>query len=234
MSREMKAILCYLAYDLRFSLKVFWSILFTTVLAIFFIALSFDDTVINYSTGAAIYIFCAISGFLLTKETFPYCVKLGTTRSTYVIGALLFNVLLAFFMSFIHVLTLILFRGLIKLTNTENVSIFLTIENATFLSTMSEQLLMDTVICFLLISIGFLLSSIFYRLGLVGGFTGVTIIGLIIILPWAREWVIETLFNIATHSFSLNYLSFLLLGLIAIIPTWLLLRNASTTPGVTR
>ncbi|MFC4321927.1 hypothetical protein [Litchfieldia salsa] len=234
MSKDLKAILYYFAVDFRFSLIVFWSILLASMVTLFMIGNSFEGTKILFSSGFSVYIYCAISGFLITKETFPYCVKLGSTRNNYFLGAILFNILLALFMAIIHLSALSLFKWFVELSQMENMSIILTVEKETLLATLGGQLLLDTVIGFVLLSVGFLLSSAFYRLGMVGGIVGIALLGIVLILPATRNWLIDFFLTAGTGDLQINYIALILVALVAMIPNWLLLKNAPTTPGVTR
>jgi ABC-2 type transport system permease protein len=234
MFKDFKAILFYLTFDFRFSLIVFWSILFASMITLFLIGNSFEGTNILFSSGFSVYVYCAISGFLITKETFPYCVKLGSTRNTYFLGAIVFNGLLALFMALIHLAALSLFKWFVELSQMDNMSIIFTVEKETLLATLGGQLLLDTVIGFVLLSVGFLLSSAFYRLGMVGGIAGIALLGIMLIMPAVRNWLIDLFLTAGTSDLNINYTALILVALVAMIPNWLLLKNAPTTPGVTR
>lgn len=56
MLKDMQAIIYYLTVDMRFSFKVFWSILLLSMSASFLIVLSFD-TMMVFTPSLAIYIF---------------------------------------------------------------------------------------------------------------------------------------------------------------------------------
>jgi ABC-2 type transport system permease protein len=90
------------------------------------------------------------------------------------------------------------------------------------------------LICFMLLSIGFLLSSIFYRFGIVGGLGSIAILGLGIILPQTRNWLIDLFVSTNQVGVDISLLPMILISLIVILPTWGLLRKASTVQGVTR
>jgi ABC-2 type transport system permease protein len=234
MSRDIRALLYYFMADYRFSLTVFWSILLSSIVLLFIIALSFGETMVGVSSSLAIYIFCAISGFLMTKETFPFCIKLGSTRNSYVVSAFIFNVLTAVFMATIHLVASLLVRLFAKVANVDNFNYFFTLDGTTIANTWYNQLMVDSLICFMLLSVGFLLSSIVYRLGLVGGLGSIAILGLAIILPQTRNVLIDTFVTVNQVGIDLRIMPMLLVSLIVLLPTWALLRNASTAPGITR
>jgi len=234
MSRDIRALLYYFMADFRFSLTVFWSILLSSIVLLFIIALSFGETMVGVSSSIAIYIFCAISGFLMTKETFPFCIKLGSTRNSYVLSVFIFNVFIAVFMATIHLVVSLSIRLLAKVGGVDNFNYFFTLDGTTLANTWYNQLMVDSLICFVLLSVGFLLSSIFYRLGMVGGLGSIAILAFAVILPQTRDALIDFFVNANQVGIDLRIMPMLLLSLIAILPTWGLLRNASTAPGITR
>ncbi|MEA3320194.1 MAG: DUF4052 family protein [Bacillota bacterium] len=233
MLRDMKAVLYYLAVDMRFSFMVFWSILIFSLTAMFVIVLSFDTNMI-VSTSMAIYIFCGITGFLTTKETFPYCIKFGATRNQYLLSVLIYCTAVAAVFSTIHVIIQSVFGWLVNVAGSERFLIFHSVESTTLADTWYNQLLVDMVICFLLLSLGFLLGTIFYRLGLIGGFGALALIAILILLPTTRDFLLNALVDMDGWKMGLNFSMILAVALFAFLPNWGMLRKASTLSSATR
>jgi hypothetical protein len=229
----MKAVLYYLAVDMRFSFMVFWSILIFSLTAMFVIVLSFDTNMI-VSTSMAIYIFCGITGFLTTKETFPYCIKFGATRNQYLLSVLIYCTAVAAVFSTIHVIIQSVFGWLVNVAGSERFLIFHSVESTTLADTWYNQLLVDMVICFLLLSLGFLLGTIFYRLGLIGGFGALALIAILILLPTTRDFLLNELVDMDGWKMGLNFSMLLAVALFAFLPNWGMLRKASTLSSATR
>lgn len=233
MLNDMKAVLYYLAVDMRFSFMVFWSILILSLTAMFIIVLSFDTTMI-VTTSMAIYIFCGITGFLTTKETFPYCIKLGATRTQYLLSVLVYCAAVAAVFSIVHVIVQSIFNSLVQAGAGGRFLTYHTVQATTLANTWYNQLLVDMIICFLLLSLGFLLGTIFYRLGLIGGFGTLALLAIIIILPYTRNFLIDALVNVEGWQLGFNFILLVGIALMAYLPNWGMLRKASTVPGATR
>lgn len=235
MVKGIKANLLYLIYDHRFSLTVFWSILLSATTGIFLIAFIFSITNTSISLSVAIYIFCGITGFLITKETFPFLIKLGSTRNNYIFSAVVFNMILAIIMTIFMSIVLQLVEVLNSVTNVDNFRVLSTLEGTTLATTWFNELWLSVVICFLMFAGGFLYGAIFYRLGLIGGFSGLILTALIFILPETRTLVLDILINnIVDFRLDINYLAVIILAISAFMPSWLLLRTAPTTSSLTR
>ncbi|KMJ56687.1 hypothetical protein AB685_20695 [Bacillus sp. LL01] len=233
MLNDMKAVLYYLTVDIRFSFMVFWSILILSLTAMFIIVLSFDTRMI-VTTSMAIYIFCGITGFLTTKETFPYCIKLGATRTRYVVSVLVYCFAVAAVFSIIHVIIQTIFNSLVQAAASERFLTYHTVEATTLANTWYNALLVDMIICFLLLSLGFLLGTIFFRLGLIGGLGTLAVLAIIVILPYTRNFIFDAIVNVEGWKLGFNFLMLVGVALLAYLPNWGMLRRASTVPSATR
>lgn len=234
MLNEMKAVLYYLAVDMRFSFKVFWSILIGSLIAMAIIVLSFDTTMV-VTTSIPIYIFCGITGFLTTKETFPYCIKLGATRNYYILSVLVYCAVVAAVFSMIHVLLYNVMNQFVATAVNGKLLTYHTIEATTLTNTWYNQLFVDTTICFLLISLGFCLGTIFYRFGMIGGFSAMALLAIVMIMPGTRSYVVDVfVLDMEGMKLGLNFLALVGFALLAYLPNWGMIRKASTVPGDTR
>lgn len=232
--KELKANLVYLIYDHRYSITVFWSVLVASTALLFAVSYFISEAHMGLSLSLAIYIFCAITGFLITKETFPFLIKLGSTRKTFLFSAIVFNVLLAVFMSAVAVAVDQIVKIVVKMANVANFQVFNMLEGTTLASTWYNELLLNIVICFLVLSFGFMLGAVFYRLGLVGGFSGIILLVFIIIFPETRSFLIDIFININNSKLEIPFIPIIFLSLLPVLPIWFLLRKASTVASVTR
>lgn len=233
MLNEMKAVLYYLAVDIRYSFMVFWSILILSLTAMFIIVLSFETRMI-VTTSMAIYIFCGITGFLTTKETFPYCIKLGATRTQYLLSVLVYCAAVAAVFSIVHVIVQGIFNSLVQAGASGRFLTYHTVQATTLANTWYNQLLVDLIICFLLLSLGFLLGSVFYRFGLIGGFGTLAVLAILVILPNTRTFILDAFGSMEGWKLGVNFLMLVGVALLAYLPNWGMLRKASTVPGATR
>ncbi|MFV8827849.1 hypothetical protein [Alkalihalobacterium sp. APHAB7] len=231
MFKDLKGHLLYFFYDHRYSVSIFWAILLLSTGIFFTISALNPATTVVFSMSLAIYFYCAINGFLMTKDTFPFLIKLGSTRNQYIMSAVIFNLILAVFMSVIAVFVNQLVMVANNLTNVDNFTYFVVLEGTTIAATWYNELWVNVIFCFLLLQLGFMMSSIFYRLGLVGGYSGLLFLALLLILPSTRGVLIDLFVGTYNAGLDINYVSIILLSLVVILPNWLLLREASTTAG---
>jgi len=234
MIKELKANILYLYFDHRYSVMVFWSIFLLATAGILAIALFSREVQMSVSTSMAIYIFCGITGFMITKETFPFLIKLGSTRNSYVLSVVLYAFLAACFMSAFSTFIIQLINVLNKVAGIDNFRLFTIVSHTNLEATWYNELWLNILICLLFLALGTLLGSLFYRFGLIGGFSAVVFYFFIAIIPSSRDALIELLFSFENQKIILNYFAFSLLALIPYILYWFILRKASTTPGVTR
>lgn len=96
MMRQCRGILLFEVLDIRNSLTIFWTILFSCMALSFGIQLSTGGN-LTVSSGIAVYIFSATAGFLTVKETYPFSIKIGSTRKNYYASTSLFLLLLAIY-----------------------------------------------------------------------------------------------------------------------------------------
>jgi ABC-2 type transport system permease protein len=232
--KELKANLIYLMYDHRYSVTVFWSVLVASTALLFAVSYFINEAHMGLSLSLAIYIFCGITGFLITKETFPFLIKLGSTRNVFLLSALVFNLLLAVFMSAVAVAVNQIIKVVVNVANVANFQIFNMLEGTTLAATWYNEFLLNVVICFLVLSFGFMLGAVFYRLGLVGGFSGIILLVFIIIFPETRTILIDIFININDSKLVIDFVPLIVLSLLPSLPIWLLLRKAPTVASVTR
>ena len=237
MSRNSKALLVFFTLDYRFSIIVFWCIFLASLIPIVIFSISIDGTMM-ISSDMAIAVFCAVSGFLLIKETFPFSIRMGATRHEYVFNALLFSVLLAAFMSALNLAVVQVLVWIIELSGWDNFSLIILAEFFTSNVSWYTQYSVEFMICFLLFLLGFFLSSVFHRFGMIGGGLTLAIIFVAILVPDVHNALIDLLIQTERLDgvLSVSFNNFGILGMATTLSAliWLMLRNAPITPGVTR
>lgn len=223
MIREWKAISTYLIYDYSLSILTFWGFFVLSIPIFLTIASIFPGTTVVISAGMIIFIFCSISGFLMTKETFPSLIKLGSTRTSYVITASIFMAGISFTMTlFASIAT-----EVVASFAPENVSLISMTTITNLEPTWYNDFIFNLVICFFLLACSFFLGAVFYRLGLIGGLAVILALFITFMLPEIRQFMFHIL--VTAH-----FGGFLAIAIGLIFPSWLLLRTATTVPAVTR
>lgn len=237
MSRNSKALLGFFALDFRFSILVFWSIFLASIIPLLILSFSIDGRMI-ISSSMAVAIFCAVSGFVITKETFPFSIRMGSTRHEYVLSALIFSVLLAVFMSVLNLAVVQISVWITDLAGWDNISFIIVADFLTSNVTWYTQFGFDFMICLLVFMLGFFLSSVFHRFGMIGGLTTLTLFFMVMFVSTIRSEVIDLLIvterTAESLNVSLNNMGILGIIIVLAVLIWIVLKNASITPGVTR
>ena len=237
MSRNSKALLGFFALDIRLSVIIFWSIFLASMIPLVGISLSTNGQVM-ISSSMAVSIFCAISGFVITKETFPFSIRMGATRHEYVLSVLIFSVLLAAFMSVLNLTFLLFSEWITGLAGLNNISYIVLSDFLTSQVSWYTQFGFDFMLCFLVFILGFFLSSVFHRFGMIGGLITIAFVFIAMFVSTIRTVVIDLLIvterTADSLDVSINNIGILGITIVLAALIWLILKNASITPGVTR
>lgn len=232
MIRQCRGILLFEVLDMRHSLVIFWSILVACMAVSFGISLSTGSSMI-FSSGMAVYIFSSIAGFLTVKETYPFSVKMGATRRNYYVTTSLFLLLLSLFMAGGHTLLIILLES-IGGTGSGGLKLF-------YFSMLLESdvpyflnFYTDAAICFFLQTIFFVLGSIFYRFGLIGGYAAIGLAAVLFIIPDVRDVLIETVFKFGGPEAIGYYGGLFGAGALFLAAGWFILIKAGAKSVITR
>jgi len=234
MSKNSKALFHVLLLDYRFSIIVFWAIFLASLLPLFILAATTGGDII-ISSSVAIAFFCAINGFLMIKETFSFSIRMGATRQEYVWTGLIFFLVLSAVMSILS----LIFVYMSKWINSFTVTDFTLLPVSDFFlesPVWYTQFTIDFLLSFFILITGFLLSTIFHKFGMVGGLSSLALLFILLVLPATRSEIISIFVQINMNEWavSLNYLGIFGLIVAMSLGIWLLLRNASIFPGVTR
>lgn len=208
MKRQMKGLLYFYFADVRYSLKVFWTILMSVVavtLIVTYFLSNVEDGSMTLSVTGPMYIYSGILGYLAVKEFIPFSIKRGATRKNIYLS------LAVFFMAISLVKSVL---GSMVQVAVEYVNGKMGIENFYFLhlayftnDTWFHRILIDTTIMFFAFTIMFVIGLLFYRYGLVGG--GI-FVGLIVVTTltgafqgWLFDFFIH-IFKSLDHTFYLQ------------------------------
>ncbi|MGM8363852.1 hypothetical protein ACLIBG_00090 [Virgibacillus sp. W0181] len=243
MDRQLNASVYYLSTHVLYSLKIFWMILISILIvtiAADFIFMNDDTSVIAFNLSFPIYVFAGIVGQLTVKGYIPYLIKMGSTRKNLFAGigihflsVAVFNALLA---NTIHSIVMYFYRlsgGEIVSNNTNNVFTFTGGEQsfsfnhlAYFVQdTWINRFVIDASISFFLLAIGFLLGLVFYRYGLIGGFSFIGVIVLISIMGMANGWLLDLFIAVFRNVDLLFFVQLFLVGVVLYLLSFLLLKR---------
>src|SRR5690625_349326 len=231
MSKQLKGSLYYLFANLRFSLIIFWIILGTLLLLTVVSAILIPDSVISFSLWGPIYGFAAVIGYWTVKNTLPFLIKMGSTRKNlfvsmglYAIGLSLLNAFIANTLNSIVTLTIGEEReiGSIFVSDSGSTMTFNHIGEFLGKNTWLMRVFIDTSISFFLLAAMFIVGLIFFRSGIVGGFSFLGAFVLLFIFGMSKGWLLDFFITIYNNfSFAFFY-QLLLTGIVIYLISFLL------------
>lgn len=234
MVTELKGALYYLFANLRYSLIVFWAVL-AGVLLISIIATSlFEDSQASFNLPFPMYVFAAIFGFWMVKNTIPYLIKMAGTRKTIFLAIGIFGVSLSLLNAILaNVISKVIMsidqKGLLNsglsVTENGNEQFFNHIGQFIGYDSLISRIFIDTSISFLLFSCLFIGGLIFYKYGIIGS-TIVSAILILIIIYAGNAGLLGKFFNYLIENFSFAFFYQLFgLGVIVYLLSFFLLRR---------
>lgn len=235
MPRQIKGVLFYLSTDIRYALSIFWMILggFLLLSIIVDQIIGGKHTTVEFNLSAPIYVFAGVAGFLTVKSTLPYLIKMGATRKHLFIGTVIYFFGLALFNTVVsNVLDVIAssvtkseVNGGIVIVDGESSFNLHHLADVLEGSTWITRLVIDTSISFFLISVFFIVGLIFYRYGLIGGFSFIGILLFTLILGIANGWMIDFFATIFSNFSIVFFYQLVLVGFVIYLLSFLLLRR---------
>lgn len=234
MVNQLKGSLYYTFINLRFSLIIFWGVL-AGVLAISVVTQNLiADSYMPFNMSMPTYIFAAAFGYWMVKNTIPYLIKMGGTRTIIFLVMGIFGIVLSLFNALLansisKLITMIYGNtgvgGVITFEVDGKKMTFNHIGDFLTNNTWFTRVIIDTSISFFLFGCLFICGLIFYKYGLVGGF-GFLALGMIsIILDASTGWLEEFVTTIFTNfNFTFFYQLFVV-GLLIYLLSYLLLRQ---------
>ncbi len=201
MIQDIKGVFHFLMVNIRHPFIIFWMI----VIAFYIISLTLTFILgaegVLFQASFPIYIFCAVVGLWLVKNTVPYLIKLGVTRKLIFLSYGLFFILLAivqsvlanFLMRFTTLTGKTAIGGHVFFESGSTDASFAFYHLSQFLpkDIFLTQVIVDVIVCFAGLSLTFLIGLIFYRYGLVGGFSFLATLFLLFIGSIAKGYFVD-------------------------------------------
>src|SRR5690625_2496244 len=179
MLNNIKANLYFLYKESVSTIIIFWSIFLASLLMFFTIAVVLDGNVAFYlSTTIPVGIFTIIFGAMYVKETFPFAIKLGTTRANFIISVIIYSLIFTFVMAILNLLLVNLFDFLIERFSMGE-EVVVTQFDPSFIEQFGiwQTFVFGYFILLTLFVTSLLFSMILYRFGYIGG--GITAVVLL-------------------------------------------------------
>lgn len=199
MTKQLQGIMYYLSTGIRSALTIFWAILAFFLILTLMIHFLVEGTVIAFNLSFPIYIFAGVIGFITVKGVLPYLIKVGANRINLYIGVAIFFIALSIFNS---IIANILFSTATTLLGPNYEAMFSVSDGETtvYLHHLADilenngwfsRVVIDTSISFFLLTVFFISGLIFYRYGLIGGFSFSGIIIFSFIIGLSNGWLID-------------------------------------------
>lgn len=234
MITELKGSLYYLYSNLRYSLIVFWAVLMAVLAFSVISAILIEDSQVSFNLPVPMYLFAAIFGFWMVKNTIPYLIKMGGTRKTIFLAIGIFGVSLSLLNAILAnvISKIIMFvdqKGMLNggLTVTENgeEQFFNHISQLIGYDGLISRIYIDTSISFMLFSCLFIGGLIFYKFGIIGSTIVSAVLFLVILYAGNVGWL-GSFANYLFENFSIVFFYQLFgVGVVVYLISFLFLRR---------
>lgn len=181
MMKDIKGSLYYLFANVRYPFFVFWTILLSIFIVSLLLSSVSEGNQVLFQASIPIYIFCLVLGMWTVKNAIPYLLKMSVTRKLIYVSIGIYFLIIATVQALLaNALTKIIdlmgrtaVSGDIILANGDKEFAFLFTHLSQFLQndTFITQVTIDVIISFAALCMMFFIGLVFYRFGLVGGFT---------------------------------------------------------------
>lgn len=236
MSKQFQGALYYLFANIRYSLTYFWAILLALLIVTIAATILMPDTDIAFELSIPVYIFAAVIGYWTVKNAFPYLIKMGSTRKNIFVSfgvyAFLLTLLNAVISNTVNKFVSMIIGterdyGIITIMENDTTMTFNHIGDLLGANSWIMRIVIDTSISFFLLAVMFIIGLIFYRFGLIGGFSFLGLLVMIIVFGFSNGWLLD--FILAIHnnfSFAFFYQLFTV-GVIVYLFSFFLLRRVT-------
>lgn len=239
MIQDIKGSLYYLFINVRYPFIVFWSILLSIfVLSLLFSTIGEGDHVL-FQASFTIYIFCLVLGMLTVKNTIPYLLKMSVTRKIIYVSIGVYFLMIALVQALlangltkiIDLLGKTVVSGDFIIANGEQEFNFRFTHLSQFLQndTFVTQVTIDAIIAFAALCMMFFIGLIFYRFGLIGGFTFLGAMFLLYIVSIAQGSFIDLVKYIFDHYSLTLYYQLLGISIVIYLLSFAMIRRLTIT-----
>lgn len=233
--QQIQGILYYLTTNIRYAFTIFW-LIFSSFLALTFV-LDFifgtEESVIQFNFSFPIYIFASVVGFVIVKNMLTYLIKMGATRKQLYVGVIIFFVGLAVVNALIANILEMMFKFIVNaevqggLTISDGIATHTFTHIADFLNNNSllYKVFIDSSISFFLFVLYFFIGLLFYRYGLLGGFSFFGTVILVLIFGLTQGYLIDYLVDLFMNFSIVFFYQLTLVTLGIYLLSYLLLRR---------
>ncbi|ADU29267.1 hypothetical protein [Evansella cellulosilytica] len=207
--KEIKGVWKFLWLDLKRSLLIFWTILFSLIMFGIIISVTVPmDGFINWNTNIPVIIYLTIIGTHLFRNSLQYGAAFGSTRRHLYIGLTTFLLMMTIFNALVHN---IFFFSVDALTaNIDTMLVHSMLEYSNIEATFFLFTAADFAVFTLFMSLSFILSIVWHQLGTIPLYIVSAGFAFLVILPTFHPFWVE-LFNWYTTATFINLVGPLIL-----------------------
>ncbi|QDP39351.1 hypothetical protein [Radiobacillus deserti] len=228
MSNQLKAMLYFYVTDMRKQFLIFWTILSSIIIFSFCIAGMMPGGWELYLTiSIPVYVFSGITGFKIVKESLPFTIKMGGTRRSYFLSIGMFTMGYSIAVSFITNGLHSISKIVMNIFTMDNFGIIHPTALMGEESNWFSRFAVDLFLNFFLVASLFILGLIFYRFGIVGGFSTLGVFVVINIVMIASGEFMDIAKAVITQSEIGHYIILFGFGLLLYGISWFMLRRIS-------
>lgn len=239
MIQDIKGSLYYLFANVRYPFFVFWSILLSIFVVSLLLSTIGKGTYVLFHASIPIYIFCLVLGMWTVKNAIPYLLKMSMTRKLIYISIGIYFLIIAVVQALLaNALTKVIdlmgrtaVSGDVTFFNGDKEFAFQFTHLSQFLQndTFITQVTIDAIVSFTALSVMFFVGLIFYRFGLIGGFTSIGILFLLYILSIAQGSFIDLIKYIFEHYSMVLYFQLFGISVVIYLLSFTMLRRLTIT-----
>lgn len=226
MGRQIKGLLYFFIADVRYSLAIFWTILMGILvvsLTVAYFLINVENGFMTLSLTGPMYVYCAILGFLMVKDSVPFSIGVGATRKNLFISLGIFFLGL----SITKAIAASIIQVIVNYVNPKiGIDTFQFLHLAYFTNdTWLTRILIDTSMMFFFFSLMFVIGLLFYKYGLAGGGSAVGLVCILLIVGVAQGWLIDFFIHIFKSIDLMFFGQLLAVGCVIYILSILLLKR---------
>lgn len=167
--------------------SIFWGFLLLFLTLSLVLTVTVNDFTTQFTNSVAIYIFMAISSYVLIGKNFNYCIHFGLTRGEFMTASILSRVQNVIVMALINIIILVSVNQILTSFSIEHFNIFSWSSVFTNHSLVVTNMWVDFCVGILVSSAAMLSGALYYKWGLVGPISVIVVLILATSLPFIRS-----------------------------------------------
>lgn len=214
MNNQVKGLIYYYTQDMKYHVKIFWTILIAIIVATSIMAyflMGVEGSRFYWAFPFATYTNVAIIAFQSVKKDIPFGLKMGAIRKNIFLSYAYFFFCYSLLMAIAANTLQTILEGLLNVFGVTN---YIFGHPAMLLTdTWLTRTVIDTFIMFFLMALLLLVGLIFYQSGLLGG--GITLGAILVVILYGlfQGWLIEAFANILSDASMLTFATIFVIGI---------------------